>query len=49
MTRLLIADDQALVRVGLRKIMETEPQTIVVGEAVTGTKQFRLPGRSART
>jgi DNA-binding NarL/FixJ family response regulator len=36
MTRLLIADDQALVRVGLRKIMETEPETTVVGEASNG-------------
>ena len=36
MTTLLIADDQALVRVGLRKILETEPQTTVVGEAGDG-------------
>jgi DNA-binding NarL/FixJ family response regulator len=36
MTRLLIADDQALVRVGLRKIMEGEPDTVVVGEASDG-------------
>jgi DNA-binding NarL/FixJ family response regulator len=35
-TTLLIADDQALVRVGLRKILETEPETTVVGEAVDG-------------
>src|SRR4029077_19219796 len=36
MTTLLIADDQALVRVGLRKILESEPQTTVVGEASNG-------------
>jgi DNA-binding NarL/FixJ family response regulator len=36
MTTLLIADDQALVRVGLRKILENEPQTTVVGEAGNG-------------
>ena len=36
MTRILIVDDQALVRVGLRKILETEPETEVVGEAVDG-------------
>ncbi len=36
MTSVLIADDQALVRVGLRKILETEPQTSVVGEAEDG-------------
>jgi DNA-binding NarL/FixJ family response regulator len=36
MTRVLIADDQALVRVGLRKILESEPETVVVGEAADG-------------
>ena len=36
MTTVLIADDQALVRVGLRKILENEPQTTVVGEAGDG-------------
>jgi DNA-binding NarL/FixJ family response regulator len=35
-TTLLIADDQALVRVGLRKILEAEPETTVVGEAGDG-------------
>jgi DNA-binding NarL/FixJ family response regulator len=35
-TNVLIADDQALVRVGLRKILETEPETSVVGEAADG-------------
>ena len=36
MTTVLIADDQALVRVGLRKILETEPDTVVVGDAGDG-------------
>ena len=36
MTTVLIADDQALVRVGLRKILEAEPETSVVGEAGDG-------------
>jgi DNA-binding NarL/FixJ family response regulator len=36
MTTVLIADDQALVRVGLRKILETERDTAVVGEAGDG-------------
>ena len=36
MTSVLIADDQALVRVGLRKILEVEPDTTVVGEAGDG-------------
>ncbi len=35
-TSVLIADDQALVRVGLRKILESEPDTSVVGEAGDG-------------
>jgi DNA-binding NarL/FixJ family response regulator len=36
MTSVLIADDQALVRVGLRKILEAEPEIAVVGEAGDG-------------
>ena len=36
MTTVLIADDQALVRVGLRKILESEPDMTVVGEAGDG-------------
>jgi DNA-binding NarL/FixJ family response regulator len=36
MTTVLIADDQALVRVGLRKILEADPNTLVVGEAGDG-------------
>ena len=36
MSTLLIVDDQALVRVGLRKILENEPEMTVVGEAGDG-------------
>jgi DNA-binding NarL/FixJ family response regulator len=36
MTTVLIADDQALVRVGLRKILESERETTIVGEAGDG-------------
>ena len=36
MTSVLIADDQALVRVGLRKILDNEPDINVVGEAGDG-------------
>ena len=36
MTSVVIADDQALVRVGLRKILENDPRVIVAGEAVDG-------------
>lgn len=35
-TRLLIADDQALVRAGFRKLLESEPGIEVVGEAADG-------------
>jgi DNA-binding NarL/FixJ family response regulator len=35
-TRLLIADDQALVRGGLRMILDAQPDLEVVGEAVDG-------------
>ena len=47
MTTVLIADDQALVRVGLRKILEAEQETTVVGEvgdgedAVTEARRLR--------
>jgi DNA-binding NarL/FixJ family response regulator len=36
MTRLLVADDQALIRVGLRKILDSEPDLEVVAEAGDG-------------
>jgi DNA-binding NarL/FixJ family response regulator len=36
MTRVLLADDQALIRVGLHKILEREPDLSVVGEAEDG-------------
>jgi DNA-binding NarL/FixJ family response regulator len=36
MTTVLIADDQALVRVGLRKILEAESDVTVIGEAEDG-------------
>jgi DNA-binding NarL/FixJ family response regulator len=36
MTTVLIADDQALIRVGLRKILEAERDTTVVGEVGDG-------------
>ena len=45
MTNVLIADDQALVRVGLRKILESEPETSVVGEAADGADALGSYGR----
>jgi DNA-binding NarL/FixJ family response regulator len=45
MTRVLIADDQALVRVGLRKILESEPDTTVLGEAADGDEAVAAAAR----
>lgn len=36
MIRVVVADDQALVRMGLRTLFEAEPDTELVGEAVDG-------------
>jgi DNA-binding NarL/FixJ family response regulator len=38
MTRILIADDQELVRAGFAAILEVEPNFLVVGEAADGRK-----------
>lgn len=45
MTSVLIADDQELVRVGLRKILENDPQTTVVGEAADGIDAVEASSR----
>src|SRR6478736_2025358 len=47
MTSVLIADDQALVRVGLRKILENDPGATVVGEAVDGEDAVDAAARLA--
>jgi len=44
-TRVLIADDQALVRGGFRLILETQDDIEVVGEAVDGVEAVELAGR----
>jgi DNA-binding NarL/FixJ family response regulator len=44
--RLLIADDQALVRAGFRKILESEPGLAVVAEAGDGLAAVDAAGRS---
>ena len=43
--RVLIADDQALVRTGFRKILECEPDLQVVGEAGDGGEAVEASGR----
>jgi DNA-binding NarL/FixJ family response regulator len=40
--RVLIADDQALLRGSLRVLIDTEPDLVVVGEAGTGTEAVEL-------
>ena len=42
MIRVLLADDQALVRSGFRMILEARPDFEVVGEAENGLKAVRL-------
>ncbi|MET8829543.1 response regulator transcription factor [Streptomyces sp. NPDC004610] len=41
-TRVLIADDQALIRTGLRGILDSAPDLEVVGEATTGREAVAL-------
>jgi DNA-binding NarL/FixJ family response regulator len=45
MTSILIADDQALVRVGLHKILDAEPDLTVVGEGADGEDAVALAQR----
>jgi DNA-binding NarL/FixJ family response regulator len=40
--RVLLADDQALLRAGLRVLLESEPDIAVVGEAADGEEAVRL-------
>jgi len=43
--RVLLADDQAMIRGGLRLILEDQPGISVVGEAADGTEAIRLARR----
>src|SRR4029453_19134396 len=45
MIKVMIADDQGLIRVGLRKVLEIEPDTTVVGEAADGEQAVELATR----
>jgi DNA-binding NarL/FixJ family response regulator len=44
-TRVLIADDQPLMRTGFRMILDAEPDIEVVGEAADGEEAIRLTAR----
>src|SRR4029450_4691037 len=45
MIRVVVADDQGLVRMGLRKMLEIEPDTEVVGEAADGAQAVEMATR----
>ncbi len=45
MIRVVIADDQALIRAGFRSLLESEPDLMVVGEAATGRDAVALARR----
>jgi DNA-binding NarL/FixJ family response regulator len=45
-TRVLVCDDQALVRAGFRKLLEADPDLRVVGEAVDGEDAVRETRRT---
>lgn len=47
MIRILIADDQAILRAGLRMILEGAEDMTVVGEASTGAEAVSMAARSA--
>ncbi|HET7240565.1 MAG TPA: response regulator transcription factor, partial [Gemmatimonadales bacterium] len=43
--RVLVADDHAIVRTGIRHVLEGEPGFAVVGEAATGAEALALAER----
>ena len=47
--RVVLADDQPLVRAGLRMILETEADIEIVGEAATGAEVVGICENSGRT
>ena len=49
MIRVVLADDQALVRAGFRMLLDAEPDIEVVGEAKDGVGALDIIRRSAPT
>ena len=44
--RVVVADDQAVVRAGFRTILQAEPDLVVVGEAADGAEAVAVAGRT---
>ena len=49
MIRVVLADDQALVRAGFRALLDAQPDIEVVGEAADGDEAVRWPSGSGPT
>lgn len=43
-TRIVLADDQELARTGLRMVIDSQPDLVVVGEAATGREAVAVMG-----
>ncbi|MEV0156775.1 response regulator transcription factor [Micromonospora sp. NPDC050686] len=44
--RIVIVDDQALVRAGFRMVLDSQPDLVVVGEAIDGADALRVVART---
>ena len=49
MIRILLADDQTLIRAGFRALLDAEPDMEVVAECGTGGEAVRLAARDSPT
>ena len=49
MIRVLIADDQAMVRQGFGALLAAQPDMVVVGDAADGARRSPRPAASTRT